>query len=391
MHVANPKEITNTTRSAVLDPKGERGLLLQQIIDLAVRGLENMFDQEKRLFCYRIRQTPNGIVKEGLSRRYTIISLLGLHRHESRGGRSPIDIQNILATLIGAFNDMNNIGDIGLLMWLCSLASPERIDKICFKPDIKGALGKYPDWQQGKTTELAWFLAGVSHIALVSKENAHKFEDLAIQSLEVLKRNYGGKGIFGHLKKTTLGGMIRGRIGCFADQVYPIYALSTYAKAYGNQEALKMAKDCGEAICRLQGPYGQWWWHYDSVTGQVIGKYPVYSVHQDGMAPMALLALSNATGLDFSMHIYKGLEWIKGKNELGFNLVDNSRNFIWRSFYRKKYKMYYDEILGLAHIANSKTEDNDLKVLFECRPYHFGWLLYAFADKFIDSASSWRK
>jgi hypothetical protein len=126
---------------------------------------------------------------------------------------------------------------------------------------------------------------------------------------------------------------------------------------------------------------GQWWWHYDAVSGKTIGRYPVYSVHQDGMAPMALFALSEISGNDFSHAIYRGLEWIAGKNELDLNLVDFSRNIIWRSFRRKKYKMYYDEILSLINLDNIGREYKDLTVLYECRPYHFGWLLYAFADK----------
>lgn len=113
----------------------------------------------------------------------------------------------------------------------------------------------------------------------------------------------------------------------------------------------------------------------------MIGRYPVYSVHQDGMAPMALFALSEASEKDFSHAIYKGLEWITGKNELDLNLVDFSKNIIWRSFHRKKYKMYYDEILSLVNLDNIEKEYKDLTVLYECRPYHLSWLLYAFADK----------
>lgn len=350
-------------------------------MDLASKGLATMFDAEKRLFCYRVRRDSDGLVKEGLSRRYTIISLLGLRKLEVQGGRSPINIENTLAILIGNIGDINNIGDLGLLMWLCSSVSLEHLEKIFSGLDIRQSLKKYPDARQGKTTELAWFLAGLSHNALASGRTANDLEDLSMQTFKMLKKNFGAKGIFGHMNKSSLAGILRGRIGCFADQVYPIYALSMFAKAYGNQEALKIALDCAEAICRLQGPLGQWWWHYDSTTSRVIGKYPVYSVHQDGMAPMALFTLSELTGLNFDPHIYKGLEWISGNNELGFNMIDTSENVIWRSFYTKRYKMYNEEALALTGFTDKKRGHNDLKILFECRPYHLGWLLYAFADR----------
>ena len=363
-------------------------ILIGQIVELALKGLSNMYDKERKLFCYRVRPTSNGIIREGVSRRYTIISLLGLHRYESHGGQSPIDIQATLAALLEGTGELNNIGDLGLLIWLCSLASSDQLGRIFSDLDIKAALNRFPDARQGKTTESAWFLAGLSHSALASNQTAKDLQDLSMAAFSMLKGNFGAKGIFGHMNKSSLAGILRGRIGCFADQVYPIYALSMFAKAYGNQEALKIAVNCAEVICRLQGILGQWWWHYDSITGRVIGKYPVYSVHQDGMGPMALFALSEVTGLNFDTYIYKGLEWITGNNELGFDLFDTSQNVIWRSIYRKRYKMYYDEMLTLTGLTDNKRKHNDLRTLFECRPYHLGWLLYAFADKPMERAIS---
>jgi hypothetical protein len=366
----------------------KQDFLIGELIQLSVNRLAKMFDKGKGLFCYTVRRTNNGLCNKGISLRYTIISLLGLHRFEAQGGRFPIDIESTLARFLKNVDAIDNLGDIGLLIWLCALVSPDRLEKLFSNPSIRQSLDKYPDARQGKTTEIAWFLAGLSHSALAQGQSAGDLRDLSIKTLEMLKRNYGAKGIFGHTNKSSLAGILRGRIGCFADQVYPIYALSMFAKAYGNQEALKIAVNCAEAICRVQGPFGQWWWHYDRVTGKVIGRYPVYSVHQDAMAPMALFALSEVTGMNFEAFMYKGLEWITGNNELDFNLMDTSQNVIWRSFYREKYKNYYDEVLALIRFSANKRDHNDLKILFECRPYHLGWLLYAFADKRLNRAIS---
>ena len=81
-------------------------------------------------------------------------------------------------------------------------------------------------------------------------------------------------------------GILRGGVGSFADQVYPIYGISKFSQALGDEKALERALDCGLNICEAQGPLGQWWWHYDSSTGEVVGKYPVFSVHQHAMGPM---------------------------------------------------------------------------------------------------------
>ena len=56
-----------------------------QLVKLAIRGLEAMYDEEQGLFCHRLKQTPSGNIKEGISQRYTVMTLLGLLRAEVRG------------------------------------------------------------------------------------------------------------------------------------------------------------------------------------------------------------------------------------------------------------------------------------------------------------------
>lgn len=354
---------------------------IPQLVNLSASGLSRMFDEGTQLFCYRRKRTQTGLENEGASYRYTAITLQGLHQFAAAGGTSPIDVPKALSNLVRGADRIDNIGDLGLLLWLVARAEPESLGSLAEHVDFKNALETYADARAGSTTEIAWFLTGLCYARSVSHGSTPDVDKLAFRTYEALKQNYGGKGIFRHMHSSTLAGKLRGRIGSFADQVYPIYALSKFGRAYENGEASKIAVECGEAICRLQGPLGQWWWHYDAATGRVLGRYPVYSVHQDGMAPMALFACADATGQNFDEAIYKGLAWIAGANELELNLVDESRSVIWRSFYRKKYKMYQEEALDLLGITRKETARRDLMVLYECRPYHLGWLLYAFADK----------
>jgi hypothetical protein len=273
---------------------------ISQLTALAINGLRSMFDADRQLFCFRVKRSRGELVREGISHRYTIIALLGLHHWEGIGGRSPFDVNATLEVLLRNTT------------WITNLD------------------------------------------------------------------NQGETGTFGHIdRKGSLAGVLRGRIGSFADQVYPVYALARFAQAYGSKEALTMASACAQGICRVQGPQGQWWWHYDSTTGKVAGKYPVYSVHQDGMAPMALVALSKVTGCNFAGPIDKGLQWITGSNELSRDLRDLSLHVIWRCAHpRHKYKMYLDDALGLVGVSVNRN-CAELTVREECRPYEFGWLLYA--------------
>ena len=59
-----------------------------------------MFDVDKQLFCHRLLRTERGIVREGLSPRYTIMTLLGLRELELAGMDSSFDTQAIYASFI---------------------------------------------------------------------------------------------------------------------------------------------------------------------------------------------------------------------------------------------------------------------------------------------------
>ncbi|HEY3128376.1 MAG TPA: hypothetical protein VGL91_02885 [Acidobacteriota bacterium] len=355
------------------------------LVLLAVRGLGQMFDPQKQLFCFRLKLSDCGLVKEGISPRYTMISLLGLHQLKTTTLPCPVEVTTVAETLLEETNWITNIGDLGLLLWLCALALPEQVEHIYFKLDVKSALSRYRDALERRSMELSWFLSGLAHSTLACGREFPGLEELALSTYRMLKNNQGDKGFFGHLDRAgSVSGLLRGRIGSFADQVYPIYALTRFAQAYKMnsniaREALKMALNCAEAICRVQGPLGQWWWHYNSAAGAVVGQYPVYSVHQDGMAPMALFALSIASGQDFSEPVYRGLQWVVGNNELGRDLRDFSANVIWRSIYRPQYKLRLSYALNLLKPPTKLRECDDVMIKFECRPYHLGWFLYSFA------------
>lgn len=352
------------------------------LCELALQGLVPMFETKQQLFCFTRKRTPKGLVRQGLSPRYTIITLLGLRKAEVAGLSSPIDIGPVLGRLLQNTAWINNLGDLGLLVWLCALESPDRAKEVQSRLIDKGTLERFREPHEGRTTELAWFLSGLAHAALAMPPQGPDLRELASRIYGVLCQNQGKTGIFRHLGMRTLSGVSRGRLGCFADQVYPIYALTQFARAFNVPAALQMARSCAEAICRLQGPQGQWWWHYDSTTGTVLGRYPVYSVHQHGMAPLALFAVADALRADFTTPIYRGLQWIAAQNELGRELRDQSASIIWRCIqHGNKFKENVRKISSLCGWGGVGQDVEDLEVNYECRPYELGWLLYAFAGR----------
>lgn len=365
-------------------PQCEGKGIVPDLIELAAEGLVKMYDPTRGLFCYRMHDPESGkLVREGISRRYTIITLIGLSRLEDGGIRSPIDIRSTIDQLVLEFGDNDNVGDLGLLIWLCAHAYPEYIDHL-YNRYLKDHLPeRFDDFRESRTMELSWLLTGISYAKLRMGILLRNYDELAEKVYGSILSNYGGKGIFRHLGTGTVSGRIRGRIGSFADQVYPSYALSVFSYAYNRKEALDPAIENVKALCRLQGELGQWWWHYDAKSGAVVGRYPVYSVHQEGMAPMTLFEVGERAGIDFSQHINRGLEWIIGKNEIDECLVDNERRMIWRSISPTHTRRLLEELctLVIKRRVVPKNMGSGLTVLRESRPYCFGWLLYAFAGK----------
>lgn len=354
---------------------------IRELNTLAVRGLVSMLDPDKQLFCHRLLQKQGGMLREGISPRYTIMTLLGLREVEQTRAEVPFNTNALHESLVRDTKWVGGIGDLGLLLWLTASFAPDRLEELYRLVDIQTALERYPDARQGRTTELAWFLAGVAHAALTSPKQAHDLTDLAVETYHRMEETQGECGFFGHMSETkSLAGIVRGRIGSFADQIYPIYAMSKFALAFDVEEPLGAALECAAAICSAQGPLGQWWWLYDSHTGRVASRYPVYSVHQQGMAPMGLFALEEVTHRSFGEAIHKGLAWIFGANEMSVDMRDSEHNVVWRCIRPKsKVTKYLDTALSVVRSPKADAPSGALEILYEDRPYELGWLLFAFA------------
>lgn len=352
----------------------------RELSELAVRGLGPMFDPQSQLYCFRLNREGSAMVREGVSHRYTIMVLLGFHQREQAGLTSPVDVKSIFLKMLRESSWLTSLGDLGLLLWLCAVASPEHMKELWDRFDVSTSLSRYREASEGRTMELSWLLTGLAHASLASlSDQCAGLDDLAGKCYSLLRDNQGDHGYFGHLaRKGTLAGALRGHIGSFADQVYPILAFTKFSEAYEDTGALDRALACAEGICRVQGEQGQWWWHYDSKTGRVAERYPVYSVHQHAMAPMALLAIAKTHPEKAIPAIYKGLQWISGTNELGCDLRDTSHNLVWRCLYPKGYRRYVAIGAGAVGLRTDFQSRHSMAIRFECRPYELGWLLYAF-------------
>jgi hypothetical protein len=163
---------------------------------------------------------------------------------------------------------------------------------------------------------------------------------------------------------------------------YSIQALSRYHRIVHDEAALAAANRAADRICELQGPDGQWWWHYDARTGLLVEGYPVYSVHQDAMGPMCLLDLAEAGGRDHTDSIRNGLRWMARAPEVNCSLIDDERSVIWRKVHRGDAAKIVRGVRAAGSRLHSSLQIRLLDRLFppdrveyESRPYHAGWAL----------------
>src|SRR5215469_5008196 len=225
-----------------------------RLVSLAIEGLVPMFDEQKQLFCYKLKKTDQGMVREGLSERYTMMTLMGLYRFHKGGGSPRFDTDRILAALLGNLNWIDNIGDLGVLLWMCAIVCPEKLPALESRLQHETALARFRDARRGVTMELAWFLTGLSYWAKAYPKQLPRLESLMSQTYNRLTKNQGARGFFGHLARSgSVVGMARGHVGSFADQVYPIYAFAQFARACGHEEAAERSLRCARAICEEQG------------------------------------------------------------------------------------------------------------------------------------------
>jgi hypothetical protein len=348
----------------------------QELTSLAVSGLVSMFDESKQLFCQRLLWTDRGPIRKGLSCRDTIIALLGLRELQLTGVVLPFDLQAIYASFMRHTNWIRGIGDLGLLIWLKAAFHPEHLEKFVDTFDSEFIVARCSNAQESRTIELSLFLIGLAHAAETSRKLVSSLADLCVTTYHRIEENQDEYGLFGRISvKKSMAGRLRGSIGSFADQAYPIYAMSKFAGTFHVEDPLGPALQCATAICGTQGSLGQWWCLYDSGSGRVSKQYPVYSVNQYGLAPMALFAIEAATGQCFQEFIQSGLRWIYGDNELGTDMRDSSRKLIWRGMVPVSKLTKYFEL-----IFSTDLEYSSLVVLREQRLCELGWLLLALAS-----------
>ncbi|MEZ4703110.1 MAG: hypothetical protein R2834_22475 [Rhodothermales bacterium] len=344
-----------------------------QLVGLAADGLRSMYDERKSAFCKRVSPSSQGLRRVGTSYAGSLVATMGLNEIARRGYWTAFATQSLAAELVERSASVKSTAELGLLVWMTARVAPQLLDRVFDAFDLRLALDAYPDGRAAETGALAWLLTGLSEARLAVGPDAEALEDVTHLTRQLLFVNYGGQGVFARQGK----GMLGRRRGIFPDQAFSAYAFSRYARAFGDEASLHVARQVADRLVMNQGPIGQWWWRYDTTDGRVVDQYPVLSVHQYAIAPMALVEVSLLTGEDYADALIASLAWVRFGNERKVDLVDTKRKVVWDGLQRTRYTSYVRQLAPGRLFSRGGAAAARAAVIEECRPEHLGWLLYA--------------
>lgn len=364
------------------DPRSAE--LVRYLLRLAVPTLTQSCVAGEFAFTLRASRGPGGswqLRPEGTSLRYGVIAGLGLMRLPGQVRRAVLggdDCDDLLGRLAKRLDELTSRGDVALLCWALAESGhselPHALDRL-WQLDLRD--------DPIDTVSAAWVVT-----ALVAARSRTDVEEHLAAGRERLLG--ASRVVFPHL----IGGTppaYRSHVGSFADQVYPVQALARLHGSADDPGALKVADRVAAMICRQQGEAGQWWWHYDSRTGDVVEGYPVYTVHQHAMAPMALLDLAQVGGQSHADAIGRGLRWLAGPPETDEALIPGDPHVIWRKVARGDPAKLVRGMRAAATGLSPRTRLRALDLAFrpgsidhECRPYELGWLLHSWLPQIAE-------
>jgi hypothetical protein len=369
--------------------------LVADLLGIAVRHLPLAFRNGE--FVFRLDGTRGqggdwSLKPSGTSHLYGAITALGLLRLPEQAQRDILggeDCVWLIDSLAARLDGMTNLGDAALTCWAAAEAGhaalPRALDRLVKLDEPE---------RPASVMAAAWVVSAL--VAARKLADVEEHLERARRRLLAARPNTAAQGpgrsnaVFPHVA-VGAASWYRGHVGSFADQVYPLQALARLHASADDPQALDVADSVAETICTLQGSGGQWWWHYDSRTGSVVEGYPVYSVHQHAMAPMALLDLADAGGTDHLDAICRGLRWMTASPETPEPLILDDPPTTWRKVARADKRKAVRGIRAASTRVRPGWRLSALDRMFppttvdhECRPYEFGWLLYTWLGSALD-------
>lgn len=362
----------------------------RQLVDLALETLPRMYVPSHRLFCFKMIERDRQMVAVDVSVRYTAMTLIGLYEARVRGCNIPLSLPQLLDGLLAHDGQSLSIGDLGLVLWATAKVDPQRALSVFHSLQRRWKEESNDNRFICPSMYLQWMLCGLCEMLRQHPGHADAEKLLHAVYDALLQWHYHAAiGLFYYRpsQRRDLRRPFSQTTCYFAEQAYGIHALDSYARLTGNERAAGFALATARTVCREQSVNGGWAWLYNSLSGDQLDLYPVYSVHQLGMGPMAMLPLALDGNEEITAAIQRGVQWVFGANELPQPLVDRHHGIVWRSIKarylpRQRHLLHKALSAGnLSALSHAKwLQPSSFQIDRECRPYELGWLLYALSS-----------
>jgi hypothetical protein len=352
--------------------------------DYCNRALEYLrlaYDRERALFSYLSTLDEHGSLVNDFrmsgSLRYTINTYLGLARAERHGGA--IDWLGDVSEAVNRFvaqheHALQSSADRGLLLVLLAETDPSHpavgrsLDHIARVLSGEGA-------SRLNMQDVAWMLWGTSSWS--ENELAAR---LAGQLFELIRTRFvhAGSGLPRHSLAPY-----RAHTVSFGSVVYFLRAMYEYGEACHSDAAREIFRTGVQRVLAIQGSDGGWPWMIDVRTGMPFDLYPIFTVHQDSMAMLFLFPAQERGIPGVGEAIDRSLRWNFGHNEVDARMVlSDPYPWIYRSIERsERWTRARRYVRGLGPAPRSQpSRSRKIRINYECRSYHLGWVLYAWSD-----------
>jgi len=344
--------------------------------------LEAMFDERRCLFAYSTKVTDGSYVNDfshpGVYR-YTINSLTGIQRAKAFHKIGWSFDQLLDGFLALHWSKIDNAADDGLLLYVLASADhpgcQAQLDRIASRVKNERGLAKL------NLQDLSWMLAGLTKYAeLTGDPRAAVAARACFQSLHQHCLHPGT-----HLPSHSIR-RYRRAFSSFGGVAYFLWSVYHFARVFNDRQARGIFQDGVRQIIALQGRQGEWPWFLNASDATVLDWYQLYSVHQDAMAMLFLFPALDSGISEAQGAIEKSYRWLFGHNELQKVMMLDNPFFIYRSIRRKtKFERQSRYVRALASsifgLRARTLPATRLEINTECRSYHIGWLLFAWAGR----------
>jgi len=355
---------------------------LRRVLDGCVQNLRLVHRPKDGLFPYSSRLGGTPFVDDYRtpeSFRYTINTLLGL-LEAGRAGIAGLDVSDVEAmtrTFLAAHgHEIKSGADRGLLLLLLSELGgfdQEAADTVTTLGPVVGASGL-------NMQDLGWIVWGAAGATRVGVAGA---AELGRRATALIHDEYVHPDS-GMPRHTT--DRYRRNVVSFGSFVYFLRAMSEASVTFEDSRSAELFRIGVDRALAFQGPLGEWPWMLDVRTGTPFDVYPVFSVHQDSMAMLFLLPALDAGVSRAAPAIERSLRWCFGENECGIEFYRYDPFFAFRSIERvDRWPRLRRYLRSLGYSVTKRPgvfgSAGSPRLNDECRSYHLGWILYAWAGR----------